>query len=126
MYSRAASAYKKVAVESASPQRVLDELFSRILFDLRRALAGITNNDVVERCKALSEALQLVGALENALDTSVAPELCANLLSLYRYVREQIVASNSSGQSAPIEGAIEVITEIHDAFRSSVSGVQAA
>ena len=82
MYARAASAYKKVSVESASPTRVLDELFIRLRLDLRIAGEGLQSGDVAARCRALSQALQLVGALESGLDASVAPELCKNLLSL--------------------------------------------
>lgn len=126
MYSRAAQAYKKVSVESASPNRVLDELFSRVRLDFRLAGEAYDNNDVVGRCAALSEALQLVGALEAGLDTTMAPELCANLQALYRYVSGEILAANLGAGKAAIARADEVIAEVHDAFRSADSAAVAA
>lgn len=126
MSIRAANAYKKVSVESASPTRVLDELFTRLRLDLRLAREAIAAADVPERCRALSQALQLVGALESGLDASVAPELCANLRLLYAFVREQVFNANAQGVSDPIDRADEVIAEIHDAFRASEATAQAA
>lgn len=116
MYARAASAYKKVSIESASPARVLDELFRRLRLDFRVAKESLAAGDIAPRCNALSHALKLVGALEASLDRDVAPELCEGLTKLYAFVREQIVAANSQALAAPLDIADEIVAEIHEAF----------
>lgn len=126
MHARAASAYRKVAVESASPARVLDELFRRIRLDFQLARSAIEGGDVAGRCTALSEAMHLVGALESGLDTAVAPDLCANLRALYRFVGEQIFIANTEVSAEPLNRADEVIAEVHEAFSASVAGAKAA
>ena len=119
MYARAASAYKKVSVESASPARVLDELFQRLRRDFRIARESLEKGEVAPRCNALAHALKLVGALEASLDRDVAPELCDGLTGLYAFVREQIVEANRKAATGPLAAADEIVAEIHQAFRDA-------
>jgi len=116
MYARAASAYKKVSVESASPARVLDELFQRLRLDFRLAKEAMAAEQIAPRCNALSHALKLVNALEASLDRDVAPDLCEGLVNLYTFVCEQIYLANSKVIPEPLDAADEIVAQIHQAF----------
>ncbi len=119
MYQSRANAYKTVGVQSASPERILDEVFQRIRVDCQRALTAIENDDVDTRCKQISHAIKLVDALEASLDSQLAPELCENLASLYGYVRRRLFDANAKADVAPIQEAMELIGEVHTSFQSA-------
>ncbi len=119
MYSSAARAYRTVRVESASPARVLEEVFERIELDCELARTAIQDENLADRCKALSHALKLVGALEASLDEELAPELCGNLKRLYGYVRTQLVDANVSAEVPSLDNAVQVIRDIHESFRAA-------
>lgn len=119
MYQSRANAYKTVGVQSASPERILDEVFQRIRVDCQRALMAIESDDVDTRCKQISHAIKLVDALESSLDTALAPELCENLANLYGYVRGRLFDANAKADVAAIEEAMELIGEVHASFQSA-------
>lgn len=119
MYQSRANAYKTVGVQSASPERILDEVFQRIRLDCQRALGAIDSGDVQTRCEQITHAIKLVDALESSLDRELAPELCANLVGLYGYVRSRLVDANVKADRAAVEEAMELISEVHGSFQSA-------
>lgn len=118
MYQARANAYKTVGVQSASPERILDEVFRRIQLDCERAMKAIENKDVKDRCEQLGHAIKLVGALEVSLDNELAPELCANLVGLYGYIRSRLVDANLKGDAEAVQEAMDLIGEVHGSFQA--------
>jgi flagellin-specific chaperone FliS len=57
--------------------------------------------------------------LRAALDHAAAPELCANLDGLYRYVIDQLGAANLKLSLFPLADASRVMTTIGDGFRKA-------
>lgn len=119
MYQARANAYKTIGFQSASPERILDEVFQRIELDCQRAVTAIENDDVKDRCEQLGHAIKLVGALAVSLDSELAPELCANLVGLYDYVRARLVDANLKGDVKPVQEAMELIREVHGSFQAA-------
>lgn len=119
MYQARANAYKTVGVQSASPQRILDEVFQRIELDCQRAITAIENDDVKGRCEQIGHAIKLVGALEVSLDTELAPELCENLVGLYGYVRSRLVDANLKPDVKPVQEAMDLVREVHASFQAA-------
>src|SRR5262249_56041492 len=78
MYSGVA-VYRKVSIESASPTRMLDEVYERMLRACREAGEAIGRKDLAAKGTAIGKALAFLGALEAALDREAAPQLAANL-----------------------------------------------
>ena len=119
MYQSRANAYKTVGVQSASPQRILHEVFQRIHLDCQRAVRAIENKDVPARCEQITHALKLVAALETSLDRELAPELCANLAQLYGYVRQRLIDANVKGDASAVREAMELVSEVHGSFQAA-------
>jgi len=119
MYQSRANAYKTVGVQSASPERILDEVFQRIRLDCQRALTAIENRDIQTRCEQISHAIKLVDALEASLDKELAPDLCANLVGLYGYVRSRLVDGNAKIDPAAVREAMDLISEVHGSFQQA-------
>lgn len=114
--SRNAQAYRRVAVESASPVRVLDELYARLLLDCDRAKQAIVEKRIADKGMAISHGLQIVDELAAAVDVKVAPELGSNLLRLYDFCRERLVFANLKLDTNALEEASNIIAILRQAF----------
>jgi flagellar protein FliS len=119
MNARAANAYRRVDLESAPKHDVLGRLFERFITDLEAAKIAIGNRDIATKAASLDHAHRILTELEAALDHAAAPELCANLLSLYRFVGERINSANVKLDAKPLDESIRVIREIATAFQGA-------
>ena len=116
MTSRAANTYRKVDLESAPKHLVLVRLFERFARDLTDARRAIEARDVPAKAATLDHANQIVIELIAALDHAAAPELTANLESLYRFVVARIAEANLAMTVAPLDQATRVMRELGEAF----------
>lgn len=116
MYARAANRYRRVAVESAPPARLLDELLVCLLGDLERAGRAIAARDLAEKGRLLGHAIAIVDELAFSLDHDAAPALCANLAALYDFVRGRITDANLRVEGAPLAEAGRVLEVLRHAF----------
>lgn len=119
MHARAANAYRRVDLESAPKQDVLGRLFERFAADLATARTAIAAKDIPAKAAAFDHALRIVGELEASLDHSVAPELCAQLQSLYRFVADELTKVNRSLEVKGLDAPTKIMAEIATAFRDA-------
>jgi flagellar biosynthetic protein FliS len=119
MHARAANAYRRVDLESAPKQDVLGRLFERFAADLVTARTAMAAKDIPGKAAALDHALRIVGELEASLDHTVAPELCAQLQSLYRFVADELTKANRSLDVKGLDAPAKIMTDIATAFRDA-------
>lgn len=117
MNVRAANAYRRVDLESAPKHQIVERLFERFLRDVATARQAIAADDVQGRANAIDHALRIVAEFTAALDHGAAPELCANLASLYAYVAEQLGVANVTRSVEPLDVANKLMSELADSFR---------
>ena len=113
---RAANAYRKVDLESAPKDQILDRLFARFLVDVATGRSAITAGDIQTKGNALNHAAAIIVELRAALDPQHAPELCENLVRLYDYANERLVFANMKMSVAALDDATKVMSSISDAF----------
>ena len=116
MNAHAANAYRRVHLESASPARLLDELYVRLLADMEDAGRHLAAGDLAGKGLAISHALAIVGELQAALDPRGSPVLCANLARLYDFTVDRLTNANVKADAAPLLEARRVIATLQDAF----------
>jgi flagellar secretion chaperone FliS len=118
MYGNAAArAYRRVDLESAPKTQIVDRLFERFARDLDTARVALAAKDIHGKAAALSHASQIVVQLKMALNHKVAPEMCANLESLYNFVLERISESNLKLSTKPLDQAAAVMAGLASAFK---------
>lgn len=117
MSSRAASAYRRVDLESAPKHQIVERLFDRFAADIASATAAIAARDVKAKAADIDHAIQIVTELRASLDHTAAPELCANLDALYEFVIARLVDANLRVDVKPLEQAGHIMLELGDAFR---------
>jgi flagellar protein FliS len=119
MHARAANAYRKVDLDSAPRSQIVDRLFERFAKDTDAARSAIAVRDIVGKAAALDHAMQIVTELAASLDHAAAPELCANLASLYDYVNQQLIEANVKLTTEPLDRANRVMSELGEAFKAA-------
>ena len=119
MYARAAARYRDVDLESAPKTQIVERLFARFDRDLDDATAAITAKNIPAKAKSIDHATQIVVALRGSLDHQAAPELSAQLDSLYRFVLEQLSAANLKLDLKTLASARSVMTTLADAFKKA-------
>ncbi len=117
MSNRAARLYKTVDLESAPKTQIVERLFERFARDLTDARRAIEARDIGSKARALDHATQIVVQLRSALDHRAAPELCANLDALYRFVIDQLARANSKLDVKPLAHCERVMGTLGDGFR---------
>src|ERR1700733_5469923 len=118
MYGNAAArAYKRVDLESAPKTQIVERLYDRFAQDVEATRAALAKKDIAAKAKALNHASQIVMQLKMALDHRVAPEMCANLESLYNYVTAQLNECNAKLSTKPLDNAARVMAGLGDAFK---------
>ena len=117
--ARAASAYRKVDLESAPKEQILDRLLERFLADVAAARAAIARGDIEAKAKSIGHAAAIIVELNASLDATAAPELCANLASLYDYANERLNVANVKLSVAALDDASRIIGVLGDAFRQA-------
>jgi len=116
MYARAASAYRRVDLESAPKSEILARLFARCLADVAAARAAITAKDIPTKAATIDHALRIVVELRAALDHGAAPALAANLDGLYVFVQDQLTRANLRLDVTALDAAARVLRDLGDAF----------
>ena len=114
--SFALNKYRSTRTTTVSPLQVLLQLYDGALRYLRAGADAIDARDPAARGVALSKAHAIVSELQATLDDSQAPELCAQLHSLYDFILGQITTANAKRQTKPIDDAMKVLVELRSAW----------
>ena len=119
MHARAANAYRRVDLESAPKPMIVERLFARFANDIAQARASLANRDIAGKAAAIDHAIRIVVELAASLDHAAAPELCANLAALYRYVTDRLTEANLPLTVPPLDEAGSLMASLADAFRAA-------
>lgn len=114
--SFAVAQYQNVRVETASPLRLVIDLYQGAIRFMRTAVAAHQRGDHAARGNALSRAHAIVSELSATLDHERAPELCEELERLYDYVLHCITEANVRADGSLAEPAISVMQTLESAW----------
>ena len=119
MYARAARSYQKTYLESASPARLIDEMYQRLLRDIETARQGIAEKDAKKRGEAISHGIEIVGAMHVALDRKLAPELCTRLGGLYVFITKRLSRANAYNDTKALDDAAKIVISLRESFQEA-------
>lgn len=114
--SFAVARYKTTSVDTASPVRLVVQLYDGAIRFMRAGARAIESGNANERGAALHRAHAIVGELASTLDASKAPELCEELDRLYDFVLHQITRAHMEEDSALLEPAITIMSDLRSAW----------
>ncbi len=121
MYARSAlREYQRVgknaAVEDASPHRLIQMLMEGALEKIAIAKGHMERNEIAEKGKAISWAIDIVEGLRMSLDQEAGGELAANLDSLYDYMSISLLEANKNNSTAKLDEVSRLLKSIKSAW----------
>jgi flagellar protein FliS len=120
----AARRYAAASRETASPERLLVLLFQTAVRNIRAGAAALEAGDAAGT-RSLVKASDIVVELHATLDTGKAPELCAQLADVYRFVCKKLGDAALSRNPRAARDAERALAPIAEAFETAVARVAA-
>jgi flagellar protein FliS len=115
-------------VADASPARLVQIVYEHILSNLATAqgcMGRIRNNvplnEVVNKCKAMSKAMQLIGHLDATLDMNQGGKISENLHNLYLYMLGQLTRANVNNDAAIVGEVANLVRTIKQGWDGIVA-----
>jgi flagellar protein FliS len=128
MYSQnGAAQYRAVRshglVADASPERLVQIMFERILSDLATAqgcMERIKNNmpleEVISKGKSLGKAIRLINQLNATLDMERGRQIAENLRNLYLYMLDRLTQANVTNDSRIVSEVSVLVRKIKSSW----------
>lgn len=118
------SAYGRDAVLTASPARLLTMLYDRLVLDLRRAETAQGEERWSAASEQLLHAQAIVAELMGSLDTTVW-DGAEDLMALYLYMHEALVAANVHRDIARTHEVLELVVPLQETWRQAAEQLPA-
>ena len=124
---RAASAYKRVAVDTgvqtADPHQLVSLLFEALIQSLNLARGAMERQDVVSKGTAIGKAIRIIEeGLKAGLNLQEGGELAGNLKGLYEYSVQRLTLANLRNDAAPIHEVLNLIEPLADSWKQIRTG----
>lgn len=113
---RAASAYRRQAVETAKPIDLVVMLYDGILQSLDRAKEAIEARNLEEQNHHLLRAQRILSELSAGIDLDKGGEIGSNLMSIYAFCMARLIEANLQDKVEPVLQARRVLAPLRDAW----------
>lgn len=114
-------AYKQVNVESsilsADPHQVIVMMYDGLLESIAQAKGAIERNDLDTKAKMMTKAVNILTALQNALDKESQPEISKNFETFYGHCIAILNDVNVSLETKGIDDVYSFIKPLRDAWK---------
>ena len=118
-YADAAATYRRNAILTASPEKLIQLLYEGAIRHLERshrALQDPSTTHSAEVGESLGKALGIVSELRTGLDHKAGGEVAVNLERLYEYILELISQANLTRTPEPIEATLRVLRTLKEGW----------
>jgi len=120
--SFAVSQYRSARTQTASPVRVLVQLYDGAIRFLEEAREAIPKGEIAKKGVAISRAHAIISELIATLDNDKSPELCEQLSGLYDFALHEITHANMENDATRLNGPISVLSELREAWAQIAEG----
>ncbi len=118
-YADAAAAYRKNAILTASPEKIIKLLYDGVIGNLERSRIGLLDPQTSRSAEvgvALGKALGIIGELRASLNHEVGGDISQNLDMLYQFSSEQISEANVTRTAEPIDNTLQVLRTLKEGW----------
>jgi flagellar secretion chaperone FliS len=120
MLGTAAARYKQVQQNTLTPGELLLALYDGLFRFLNGAKYSLSKGEVTKARELLCKAHAVVSELYVALDHKTAPDLCANLASVYDFALARMTDANRQANEQHVDEVIRVLTPLREAWQQAV------
>lgn len=120
--SRAASAYKRIGVETAvttaNPHQLVDMLFGGLLSAVGAARAALARGDIATKGEQIGKAVRIIDeALKPSLNLEKGGDIAANLNGLYGFCVLRLTQANLKNDDAALAEVLRVMEPIAQGWK---------
>ena len=122
--SNAAAAYRRNAILTASPEKLIKMLYDAAIRNLeisRMALSDPARTHSAEVGECLGKALSIIGELKTALDMEQGGEIAQSLESLYEFSMDQVSQANINRTPVPVENTLQVMRTLKEGWDAVIA-----
>lgn len=123
-YSKQSNTYQEIAVQTASPAKLVVMLYEGSIRFLRQSIAAIQLKDLERKRQSVDRAVALIQHLQGTLDMDRGREVAADLDRLYSYITSRILNGSGKLEVAPLEEAIKLLTVLLSGWQEVVKNDQ--
>lgn len=103
-------------VESADPWKLIQLMMARVVAKLGMAKLSLEQGDIPAKAQHTSDAINVISALQVALDFDADPALAGNLHGLYDYMSRQLLSANLKNDAAIFDEVSGLMRELKSAW----------
>ena len=128
-YSNAYSAYQKTNINTASQGRLIVLLYEGIIKQLSTAVTYIENNgkiapgNIEKYGICIQKAQAIITELQVSLDMEKGGDIARNLMSLYVFFNEELLAANISHNREKLEFVLKMVKDLTESWRQIANSV---
>ena len=128
-YSNAYSAYQKTNINTASQGRLVVLLYEGIIKQLTTAGTYIENDDKIrpENIEkygiCIQKAQAIITELQVSLDMEKGGEIARNLMSLYVFFNEELLAANINHNKDKLDFVLRMVKDLTESWRQIANSV---
>ena len=119
----AAEAYKRQQVLTATPEQLTLMLYNGCLKFIGEGIEAVNSKKYEDANTSLQKAQRIIS--EFRLTLNMDYDISHQLFPLYNYVYDRLVEGNMKSDTAPLEEAKEIITELRDAWVGAMKKARA-
>ncbi len=119
----AAEAYKRQQVLTATPEQLTLMLYNGCLKFIGEGIEAVKDKKYESANTSLIKAQRIIS--EFRLTLNMDYEISHQLFPLYNYVYDRLIEGNMKSDTAPLEEAKEIITELRDAWVGAMKKARA-
>ena len=124
--SYGAKSYKKTAIKTATPEKILLMLYEGAIKNCKLARKALEENDVKKKCTYIGKTHDIVMELNNTLDPTKNEEIVIQLESLYNYCISQLLEANMNNDYKPLDSVIRVLSTLYEGWVAAVNQVKSS
>ncbi len=118
--------YLRNAVMTARPEQLQLMLYDGAIRFASQAREAIEKREIENSFNLLTRAQNIVREMENGLRHEVAPEICAQMASLYRFVFSRLVDANVNKDVQAVDDALKVLQHQRETWAILADKIQKA
>lgn len=102
--------YQEVAVQTASPAKLVVMLYEGAIRFLKQSITAIQAKDLNLKRQSIDRAVAVIQHLQSTLDMNQGGEVAGELDRLYTYITSRVLDGSGKLEVAPLEEAIKLLT----------------
>jgi flagellar secretion chaperone FliS len=116
MWQNARDVYLESRVLSADPLELVRMLYQAAISHVRDARRHLDAGDIMARCRAISDAGEILTELTAALDHERGGDISRRLASLYDYMQRKLVEANCRQDDAILGEVLGLMATLSEAW----------